>query len=372
MKESTPQLWCSRFLAFLFALFVMTSLSLQAQMSDGDDDDDDDDDDVSVAADVYDEQTWLNEEKPRIEEILNKHRQEVYARITREVTRERVVTMIQLMIRKRENNRLLGNFQILRLPGIEIDWRDSNVRPTQSKESIVDSVEQQAKKEALEVINPEERKAQVDDEAEELYKMYQIGDKVSLVLRNGRGPNVFVEDSIFTGINEEYVMLGNRMILASDLDPLDRAKFYENLNAQAKEEYIRFQKGKIQVEYDGYVQDYIIRNTPDMLRMNGYVPDVEKDMAHLKTSKIELWMSKYDLVSRVQAKYINYLKAIAEQKEIPAYMRSQGFIWYKSLDGKGMEWISEKEKQRREAPPPSAQPGMDPGMPGGMPPGMMP
>ncbi len=369
MQESLFHRFGARLLAALFALFAFTTLSLQAQM--GGDDDDDDDDDMAPAAEVYDEQAWLNEEKPRIEGILAKRRQENYDKITREVTRERVVEMIKLMIRKRENNRMLGNFQILRLPGIEIDWRDANTRPSKSKETIVDEVEQQARETALEKIRPDERKALVDEEAEELYQMYQIGDKVSLVLRDGRGPNTFIDDKTFTGINEEYVLLGNRMILSSDLDPLDRAKFYENLNAEAKAEYIRLQKGQIQVEYDACVQDLIIRNTPDMLRKNGYVPDVAKPTAHLRTSKIELWISKYDLVSRVQSIYINYLKKLADERDIPNYMRSQGFIWYKTLDGKGMEWISEKEKQRREAPPPSAQPGME-GMPGGMPPGMMP
>ena len=369
MQDSLLHRLAGRLLAASFALFVLTSLSLQAQVPGGDDDDDDDA--PAAAAEVYDEQAWLNEEKPRIEGVLNQKRQEVYGKITREVTRDRVVQMIKLNIRKRLNDKVLGDFQKLRLPGIEIDWSDSNARPSKSKETIVEDVERQAAAEAQEKVNPDERKARVEDEAEELYKMYQIGEKVSLILRNGRGPNTFIEDKIYTGINEEYVILGNRMILSSDLDPLDRAKFYENLNATAKEEFIRLEKGQIQVEFDAYVQNYVILNTPDMLRKNGYVPDILKPTSSLRTSKIELWMSKYDLVSRIQSQVIKMLKELAERTEIPNYMRSQGFIWYKSLDGKGMEWISEKEKQRREAPPPSAQPGgMDPmmGPPGGMPP----
>ena len=60
--------------------------------------------------------------------------------------------------------------------------------------------------------------------------------------------------------------------------------------------------------------------------------------------------------------------------KLPEYMRQQGFILYPALNGSGEEWISEKEKERREAPPPAADPNEmmygDPSMMMGPPPGM--
>lgn len=388
MKDSLFHRWGLRLLAVLFTLFVMTNLSLTAF---GDDDDDDDDDESRVVAEeVYTEETWENEEKPRIQGILLKKTQEINSKIESEVTMERVVEFIRRAVRARKKD-ILGDFSKLRLPSIEIDWSDYQKRPTKSKETIVDEVERQARAEAQEVVNPDERRDQVDAEAEELYRMYRIGDRVSLVLRDGRGPNAFVDEGLFTGINEEYVLVGNRMIPSRDLDPVDRAKFYENLNAEAKEEYIRLQKGKIQVEYDSYVQDLVIRRTPEALLENGYVPNIWEPMAHLKTSKINLWMSKYELVTRFRKAYIEWLQEEFGLPQINNYMRSQGFIAVPVLDKEGketwtqnkygkkylvIEWISQKEKDRRDGKLNNPNQGGDPMMggmpPGGMPPGGMP
>ena len=348
MKTSLEKFW----FGILCALCVATIFTARPAWAD--DDDDDDDDSVSVG-DIAEQLTW-EERKKDIEAFwdneIAKYRTEQENLFKGQV----VVEFIKLQVRRRVNNAQMGDFRILRIPGLEIDWTGYDKKPEQEKDAIVDDVHAAAVEHALEKIRPDERKEAIRENADERFRMYEMGERVTLMLRQGRGASAEINNKPLRGVNDERVQLGDRFIIREDLDEEDQAKFYPDVNARLKEEYIINQTGKIDVEIESMIAQECYDNTASAFLAGNYVPDIMKPTASLRTAKPEFWISKFDFVQRVRKKVIDARVELFKATEMPAKMEGQGYILMPTKDGKvnprygsNKEWVDLAEKAAREA-----------------------
>ncbi|MBP5301038.1 MAG: hypothetical protein J6Y80_06500 [Victivallales bacterium] len=348
MKENLEKFWRGILCAIcVAALFTATPAW-------ADDDDDDDDESVSVG-DVIQELTW-DERKKDIEAFWDNKIAEYRSQQENLFKGQMVVEFIKLQVRRRVNNAQMGDFRILRLPGLEIDWTGFDQRCTKDKDTIVDDVRAAALQHALEKIRPEERKQAIRDNADERFRMVEIGERVTLMLRQGRGASALIENKPLRGVNDERVQLGDRFIIREDLDEEDQAKFYPDVNARLKEAYVVNQTGKIDVEIESMIAQECYDNTASAFLAENYVPDIMKPTASLRTAKPEFWMPKYDFVERVRKKVIDARFELFKATEMPQVMEGAGYFLMPTKDGKvnprygsNKEWVDLTEKAAREA-----------------------
>ncbi|MGN0867121.1 MAG: hypothetical protein ACI4SG_05540 [Oligosphaeraceae bacterium] len=294
------------------------------------------------------------------------------------LTSARIASQIPQLARRRIKDPKLGDFSLLRIPGIILDWeKNYNRTPPKSLQDIVEDVAIEAEEEAEAQLRPEEQKRQIRLFAEEHFVMVKLKEKVSLVLRGGHGTSVEIVNQPFNGANDEYVVLGTRQVIKEDLDPDDQARFYPEINAKMKEDYIRNNLGKVDADMASRIDKYIYDNTAKEFRANYYVPDISKPTASLRTAKPEFWIPMKDFVEKVRATYVDRMVEQYKITEFPQWMQQQGYYLVDKEDKTGKEWVDEMEKTRREMPAPSSNGpdgmnGMN-GMPGGYPgPGGMP
>ncbi len=290
------------------------------------------------------------------------------------LTSARVAGQIPQLARRRLKDPQLGDFSLLRIPGIDLEWeKNYNRTPPKSLQDIVDDITIEAEEEAEAQVRPEEQKRQIRRFAEEHFTLVKLNEKVSLVLRGGQGTSVEIVNQPFRGANDEYVLLGFRQIIKEDLEPEDQARFYPEINAKMKEDYIRNNLGKVDADLASRIDKYIYDNTAKEFRANYYVPDISKPTASLRTAKPEFWIPMKDFVEKVRITNVERLLEQYKATEFPQWMQQQGYYLVDKEDKSGKEWVDEQEKQRRENPmPPANDPNnmYGPGMPGPMPPGM--
>lgn len=302
------------------------------------------------------------------------------------ITEYKTVEFIKSQIRRRINTPIMGDFRILRIPGIEIDWSNYNQDPPKSKETIVDDIRNEAIDHAYEKIRPDERAQAILDTADERFRMVQINERVTLQLRQGRGAAAFIDNQPLRGINDERVQLGSRFIIREDLDEADQALFYPDVNARVKEAYITNSLGKIEVEMESMIAQECYERTASGFLENNYIPDITKPNASLRTAKPEYWVPKSSFVRRIRNILIDIqIDAYEKSKEFEEIMNQQGYYYVPTEDKRGMEWVDTIEMAERKAKEVASQvmnpedgtmgpPGMgpEPGMPpSGMPPGGM-
>lgn len=296
---------------------------------------------------------------------------------------DKVIDFIESRVRSRSIIKLKDvngamktyNFGVLRIPGRSLKWREWNDgNRYKSKQQIVDDVREEATQKAYETINPEARKERIVQEAAEKFKMYKMGDPVYLQLRGGVGVNSYIEGLRLRALTDEYILLGKRQVIRQDLSDEDQAKFYMDMNTAMKEEFIRNQMGKVQVEIESMIDNECYRRTSREFINNMYVPDATNQYANLHTAKPEYWISMKDFVVRLQKSLKKIASDELDKNEKPQFMRDNGLIEVPTEDNPEVtEWITENEQQRREAlkQQQMMNPGMD-GMGPGMGPGMPP
>ncbi len=369
-KQSLSLLWRSLLGGATFAAFCVFSPAAQAQ------DGWDDEEETGIVEDVIQEVNWQDSDRKKqmeakMDEQIRQHRNLYFSQLTPEVTSRQ----IENMIRRRIKDPQLGDFAILRLPGINLDWSNYNKVPPRALNDIVDDVRDQAEANAEEKIRPEEQKVAIRANAEERYRMVEKNERVSLTLRGGRGAAAEIINQPFRNVNDEYVQLGNRQIIKEDLSREDQARFYKDINETEKEAYIVNNCGKVDVEYDSLVDQYIFENTAVEFRRNFYVPDISKPTASLRTAKPDFWVPMKNFVEKVRNTLVDRLVEQYKVTELPQWMTEQGYFLVDKEGGAPgeKEWVDQIEKTRREMPAPAANNsnGMN-GMPGAYGPGMSP
>lgn len=353
---------------FMCGLFLAAWCAIvPTHAQEADDEEYEDDDEESL----LDEVDW-EVRKKEIENFYNGKVAEHQSLLEKQINDLYTVEFIKAQIRRRMNNARMGDFRILRIPGIEVDWTNYNQAPPKDKDTIVDEVRERAREHANEKIRPEERKQAIIDSADERFRMVQINERVTLMLRNGRGAAAVIEDQPLRGVNDERVQLGNRFIIREDISEEDQALFYPDVNSRVKEAYIVNGLGKIEVEVESMIaQECYDKTAPEFLA-NNYVPDILKSNANLRTAKPDLWVAKKDFVARIRKELIRIGVELFKTQEMPKIMADQGYIYVQTEDKKGMEWIDQAEKLRRDAVSavtPSDENGMGMGM--GPEPGMI-
>ncbi len=368
-KQSLSLLWRSLLGGAAFAAFCVFSPAAQAQ------DGWDDEEETDIIEDTIQEVTWQDsnrkkEMEAKMDEQIRQHRNLYFSQLTPEVTSRQ----IENMVRRRIKDPQLGDFAILRLPGINLDWSNFNKVPPRALVDIVDDVREQAEANAEEKIRPEEQKVAIRANAEERYRMVEKNERVSLTLRGGRGAAAEIINQPFRNVNDEYVQLGNRQIIKEDLSRDDQARFYKDINEIEKEAYIVNNCGKVDVEYDSLVDQYIFENTAVEFRRNFYVPDISKPTASLRTAKPDFWVPMKNFVEKVRNTLVDRLVEQYKAIELPQWMTEQGYFLVDKEGGAPgeKEWVDQIEKTRREMPAPAATPNNMNGMPGAYGPGMPP
>ncbi len=367
-------------------------------------DDDDEEDEGAAAVAAPQEKTW-EEEKKEIEDFMNKCIADKRDEMDRKITEQVTVKFIQANIRARRKVAKLGDFKLLRLPGIEVDWKNANAGPSKSKERIIDEITREARDRALDrhyplselsrymptsaeiaqlplkernEMNEEKRrkmalnkKVTLDAASDERFVLYEPGDYVSVELRSGRGPSTQIDNKRYVSKDDERVIIDNRIIIREDLDISEQAHFYADINKEYKEHYIRSTVGQVESAMESQVDIEVRERTPGEFLKCGFVPDITKPTASLRTAKPEFWVEKRGLYNNCRTYLIKQAVERFKINELPNKMREQGYIEYPTADGKGKEWITQAEKMRREQP---QQPGADGagGYPGGYPGGMGP
>ncbi len=329
--------------------------------------------------DVIQEVNWQDSDRKKemeakMDEQIRQHRNLYSSQLTPEVTSRQ----IENMVRRRIKDPQLGDFAILRLPGINLDWKNFNKVPPRALVDIVDDVREQAEANAEEKVRPEEQKVAIRANAEERYRMIKKNERVTLTLRGGRGAAAEIIEQPFRNVNDEYVQLGNRQIIKEDLSIEDQARFYKDINETEKEAYIVNNCGKVDVEYDSLVDQYIFENTAVEFRRNFYVPDISKPTASLRTAKPDFWVPMKNFVEKVRNTLVERLVEQYKANELPQWMTEQGYFLVDKEGGAPgeKEWVDQIEKTRREMPAPNPNDpngmnGMN-GMPGAYGPGMAP
>ena len=341
-KKKLRFLWRTLLCGLTFAAFCYVAPSAIAE--DGWDEEEEEAEEEEVVL-SWDERKKVMEQK--MEEQIAQRR----SVLQQQITSERAALQIEGLIRRRIKDPQLGDFQLLRLPGINLDWKMFNRTPSKSLQEIVDQVSEDADAYAENRLHPEEQKRKIRRQAEEHFKMVKLNERVSLLLRGGRGANAYIDNLPFKGANDEYVQLGTRQVIREDLDKDDLAKFYPDVNAEMKEAFIINNCGKVDVEFESLVSSYIYENTAEQFRANFYVPDISKPTASLRTAKPDFWIPMKDFVERVRNNLIN--RAIEQYKatELPQWMQEQGYFLVDKVDGSGKEWVDEDEKTAREFKP---------------------
>ncbi|GEM_PF-4217258 len=389
-KIQLQNLWRSLLCGVTVAAFCVAAPTVSAQ----DGWDEEEEAATEEEGSIIEEISW----ETRKQEMENKRNAEINKRreqVRQILTLERVANQVENLVyrrykelptdigRKRDGkggfvsaprgSEALGDFSLLRIPGISLNWKNFNRTPPKSLDALVSQIEIDAEEAAEEAIHPEDQKRAIREQAEERFKMVRINERVSLILRGGRGAAAIIDNQPYRSATDEYVQLGNRTIIKEDLDLEDQAKFYPDVNEELKAAYITNRCGQVDVEVESRIDAYIYENTAKSFRDNYYVPDITKPTASLRTAKPEFWIPMKTFVEKVRNTLIERQVIDFEALELPKWMQENGYFLVDKEDGSGKEWVDEIEKLRREMPAPTQMDpnGMDPmGMPGGMPPGM--
>ncbi len=297
-----------------------------------------------------------SEEKRQIDEQIKQWKDEAMKQFRAEFSPAKTVDLVKSLVQRRvERKRYKTNqryiFRLLRAPGREVDWEGYNQKAGTPLNVIIDDVYESAKEQALEEIAPEERKKRIEEEAEEKFQGYKVGQRVAfLQLRGSRGANAYIENKLLRAINEERIMIGNRYVIREDLSEEDQAKFYPDVRERLKKNYIESNKRKIDAEVASRISELCYQNTPVKFLEENYIPDITKPTASLRSAKPEYWIAKKTFIDRFSSELVRQRYDVWMANEFPNKCREAGWMLMPTKDGKGEEWVTAAEKQRREAP----------------------
>jgi len=310
-------------------------------------------------------------------ELEKKIAEKVEQILAEQITPERTIKFINLNISRNKNIPGLGNFANLR--GTQWIW-DSEKGGIPSKTREIIEISQEVDRESHEKAQkkyPDSFRKTFEQDAEERFKMYKKGDKISITLREGYGANTLAE-GYFRNMDSERVQLNSRYIPRSDLDELTEARFYPDVNEKQKAEYIRKENEKYDSKIENYIYELNRLEMPKRFLEANFVPEIDKEGASIKTGKYEFWKEKklvyqqvYDGLRRIIREKLTpeITKQIFEQND-PPFVRALN-------ENDEEEWMpqsvadqikAEKEQAANQNGDPNMM--MDPGMmmPNGMPP----
>ncbi len=264
----------------------------------------------------------------------------------------KITEWIQAMIRRRRivqftvNSKAKYDFRIFRRPGgKELDW--TNWMETPAKRGGVNAVIAEVRKEAEEhadaELKPVEARRKLRAEADDRFKPVKKGQRVSIILRNGRGTQSRIDNQPFRSKNDEYVKIGGRQIPRGDISEEDQAKFYPEVNERLKADFIKHGEEKIDSQRQTYIDNYCYKHIPEALLENNYGPNATRPNAKITTAKPEFWLAKKSFVETL-------LKNLIEEEYQPmvdamvlAHMRNKGYV------RRDNEWVTPAEVERRVA-----------------------
>ncbi len=179
-----------------------------------------------------------------------KTRADIYARIDQEV-KEQVEATVTL-----EN---AADSLNIRLPIPE---------PEKSAENIFAETRKEAEKVAL-AERPLIELQKIVQEAERIYPMYQVGDRVSIRLRIKANP---VANGIVGAISEERVQIGSRWIPVKDIAEEQRIAFDALKTQELRRNFVARQNNLQMAVLINSTNEIFLRTLPQNMRKGGYYP----------------------------------------------------------------------------------------------------
>ncbi len=298
------------------ALVAMLSLSLGSLYAQDDDDDDDDDGD------------W-RKERAELQREIDK---QVKIAVEQRVTKEKVVEQ-------------LAKLYPMDPPALPWEWPiQEELNVVKTTKEVEDKLAKQLQGEAA-IRFPERAREQFQTEVEAKYSLYQPGDKVNFILRNGYGTNVKVNGT-FYNLSPERLRVGARWIARRDISEEDQAHFYTDVRDELVKKEVAQRNRVYTAKIENFITDGIQERLPSALLKSGFVPDKpRKKNAALNNPNTDTWIRReayveywYDLAYDMETE--------KQQKEISARVfRENDYVY----DTKGQEWLPREEYDARQA-----------------------
>ena len=149
--------------------------------------------------------------------------------------------------------------------GLTWPVREPRLTPAQ----VEDLVEEQLAQAVAAEFSPA-REAALRAKADELFRVYEKGDEVEVVLRGGRGflPRV---KGIYCGMRGPVILIGSRKIVQADMDPADLVHFNPALAERKKRVHLAREMAVLEEEKEAFEQRKRQEVTDKVFREAGYV-----------------------------------------------------------------------------------------------------
>ncbi len=195
--------------------------------------------------------------------------------------------------------------------------------PKKSLKEIEEEVKKRIERMVDEKYPMEGKEEEYRKQAEAKYRLHKIGDRVSFVIRGGRGTNTFVEGR-FDAITATRIKVSNRWIVRSDMAMSDVACFDPDVHKRYVERYARVELNKYKIKRVDYAE---------ALRKK-FVEQAYKDAGYVKWGKN--WIAARDLLDRA----ISFQRKQLETRIRPRLEREvftkKGYMLFKG------EWMPKK------------------------------
>jgi hypothetical protein len=222
---------------------------------------------------------------------------------------------------------------------------------------------------AVDLRFPASEVAGFQQEAEERYRMYEIGDRVSFVLRGGFGTNTSVE-GVFRRINQNRIQIGSRWVPTSDMDDEDLARFSPELHEEMVAKYVESRKNHRELDIEKFREQLTLKLAYEHFTKNNYVYRGDR------------WLSKRDYLDRIVEYQIEVKEPQIRERVEQRIFRQNEYTQYedewmpkseaRQLAAEAKILAERKKQEEEERESMNSMPGMGgmmPGMGGG---GMMP
>ncbi|MBN2452371.1 MAG: hypothetical protein JXR77_18435 [Lentisphaeria bacterium] len=210
-------------------------------------------------------------------------------------------------------------------------------KPPKEKDEIAAQIEKELEQASAKTF-PDSTRREFEKEAEEKYRIHEVGETVAFMLRGGQGPNAQVKGKLYDKTTMR-LKVGGRYILRDDMEEESQARFWEDTSDEFRKKLIRVRN----VQYDGKIKAYQdqMRATrlPEALRAARYICDPRKP----KSLKLENWHAEADVLDAF------YKRQSAEkEKEIRPQITEQvftsnGFVLVEDEINGTKEWMPKKE-----------------------------
>lgn len=132
-----------------------------------------------------------------------------------------------------------------------------------------------------EVVSRKYPKRDYDKEAREKYRLFKIGEEVTVTMRGGAGAHSKVTANLWA-IEKAYILVGDQKFLKSDLDDTTRARLDPLLVKKAIEKYIEIQLAQYEKPRQKYLEAARERYASDLFGSKGFTL-VNKEWAPKRT-----------------------------------------------------------------------------------------